>query len=249
MSKSNRAPVVALVDALAFRRSIKQSRFSGLYFVKALESPSQPQPDTNSMISSDQDPASLVPPDYADFAEVFSKDSATVLPPHRPYDHRITLEPDTKPPFGPLYSLSETELKALDEYLTENLSKGYIRASSSPAGAPILFTKKHDGSLRLCVDYRGLNRISVKDRYPLPLIHESLDRLHAATVYTKLDLRAGYNLVRIAAGDEWKTAFRARYGHFEYRVMPFGLCNCKERLGRRQEWSKRAVEDRSGRRG
>ena len=96
---------------------------------------------------------------------------------------------------------------------------------TSPAGAPILFVKKRDGSLRLCVDYRGLNKITIKNRYPLPLIGESLDRLRSATVFTKLDLRAGYNLVRIAKGDEWKTAFRTRYGHYEYRVMPFGLTN------------------------
>jgi len=148
-----------------------------------------------------------------------------VLPPHRPYDHKIQLEPGTTPPFGPLYTLSETELKALDEYIKENLTKGYIQASTSPAGAPILFVKKRDGSLRLCVDYRGLNKITIKNRHPLPLIGESLDRLRSATVFSKLDLRAGYNLVRIAEGDEWKTAFRTRYGHFEYRVMPFGLTN------------------------
>jgi len=148
-----------------------------------------------------------------------------VLPPHRPYDHKIQLEPGTTPPFGPLYTLSETELKALDEYIKENLTKSYIQASTSPAGAPILFVKKRDGSLRLCVDYRGLNKITIKNRHPLPLIGESLDRLRSATVFSKLDLRAGYNLVRIAEGDEWKTAFRTRYGHFEYRVMPFGLTN------------------------
>jgi transposase InsO family protein len=173
----------------------------------------------------DQDPASIVPSEYAEFADVFSKESASVLPPRRPYDHKIPLEPGTTPPFGPLYSLSEVELKALDEYLKENLAKGYIQASTSPAGAPILFVKKRDGSLRLCVDYRGLNKITVKNRYPLPLIGESLDRLRTATVFTKIDLRAGYYLVRIAEGDEWKTAFRTRYGHYEYRIMPFGLTN------------------------
>ena len=148
-----------------------------------------------------------------------------MLPPRRTYDHKIPLEPNTNPPFGPLYSLSETELKALHEYLQENLDKGYIRASSSPAGAPILFVKKRDGSLRLCVDYRGLNKITVKNRYPLPLIREFLDRLRDAKFFSKIDLRAGYNLVRIAEGEEWKTAFRTRYGHYEYLVMPFGLTN------------------------
>ena len=95
----------------------------------------------------------------------------------------------------------------------------------SPAGAPILFVQKKDGSLRLCVDYRGLNKITVKNRHPLPLITETLDRLQGARCFTKLDIRNAYHRIRIRLGDEWKTAFRTRYGHFEYRVMPFGLAN------------------------
>src|SRR5690606_10294399 len=92
-------------------------------------------------------------------------------------------------------------------------------------GAPILFAKKKDGSLRLCVDYRALNKITIKNRYALPLIPELLDRIRGAKYFTKLDLRGAYNLVRIKEGEEWKTAFRTRYGHFEYLVMPFGLTN------------------------
>jgi hypothetical protein len=160
-----------------------------------------------------------------EFADVFSKTSADKLPEHTEYDHTIPLEPGTKPPFGTIYPLSAIELKALDEYLKENLAKGFIRHSSSPAGAPILFVKKSDGSLRLCVDYRGLNKITIKNRYPLPLIQENLDRLQEAKFFTKIDLRGAYNLIRIAAGEEWKTAFRTRYGLFEYLVMPFGLTN------------------------
>jgi hypothetical protein len=121
--------------------------------------------------------------------------------------------------------LSAIELKALDEYLKENLAKGFIRQSSSPAGAPILFVKKSDGSLRLCVDYRGLNKITIKNRYSLTLIQGNLDRLQDAKFFSKIDLRGAYNLIRIAAGEEWKTAFRTRYGLFEYLVMPFGLTN------------------------
>ena len=113
----------------------------------------------------------------------------------------------------------------LREYLRDALAKGWIRESSSPAGAPILFAPKKDGELRLCVDYRGLNKITKKNRYPLPLIGEILDRLSKAKVYTKLDLRNAYHRIRIREGDEWKTAFRTRYGHFEYLVLPFGLTN------------------------
>ena len=105
------------------------------------------------------------------------------------------------------------------------MRKGWITPSTSPAGAPILFVPKKDGTLRLCVDYRGLNAVTVKNRYPLPLITEILDRLVGAKFYTKLDLRDAYHRIRIRVGDEWKTAFRTRYGHFEYRVMPFGLTN------------------------
>lgn len=121
--------------------------------------------------------------------------------------------------------MSRDELKALSEYLKENLANGFIRRSSSPAAAPILFVKKKDGSLRLCVGYRGLNKITVKNRYPLPLINELMDRLSSAKVYTKLDIRNAYHRIRIAKGDEWKTAFRTKYGLFEYTVMPFGLTN------------------------
>lgn len=166
-----------------------------------------------------------IPEEFREFADVFSKTNAEQLPEHSKYDHHIDVEEGKTPPFGRLYNLSETELKALDAYLRENLSRGFIRASNSPAGAPVLFVKKKDGSLRLCVDYRRLNDITVKNRYPLPLIQESLDRLRDAKWFSKIDLRGAYNLIRVAEGDEWKTAFRTRYGLFEYNVMPFGLTN------------------------
>ena len=166
-----------------------------------------------------------VPLEYHQYLDVFSKKSADRLPDHRIFDHRIPLQEGTTPPWGPIYNLSEKELAALRENLDENLKKGFIVPSESPAGAPILFVKKKDGSLRLCVDYRGLNSITTKNRYPLPLIPELLDRLRTAKIFSKIDLRGAYNLLRIAKGDEWKTAFRSRYGLFEYKVMPFGLTN------------------------
>ena len=168
---------------------------------------------------------SSIPSAYHDLLTAFSKAGADSLPPHRPYDLTIELDPGTKPPFGPVYSLSEVELAELRRYIEENRARGFIQPSTSPAGSPILFVKKKDGSLRLCVDYRGLNAITRKNRTPLPLINETLDRVREARVFTKLDLRGAYNLIRIAAGDEWKTAFRTRYGLFEYKVVPFGLTN------------------------
>jgi transposase InsO family protein len=166
-----------------------------------------------------------IPSEYHDFLDVFSKEASNRLPEHRPYDLKIDIEGATSIPSGPIYSLSEPEQLALREYIQENLAKGHIRSASAPGGAPVLFVKKSDGSLRLCVDYRGLNKLTRKDRYPLPLISGQLDRLRSAKIFTKLDLRVGYSNVRIAAGDEWKTAFRSRYGTFEYLVMPFGLTN------------------------
>ena len=166
----------------------------------------------------------VIPREYRDYAGAFSKEAAEQLPEHGPQDHAIELT-GGEPSFGPLYNLSATELGVLREYIEDNLRRGFIRPSTSPAGAPILFVKKKDGSLRLCVDYRSLNRLTVKNRHPLPLISEALDRLVGAKIYTKLDIRSAYNLIRIREGDEWKTAFRTRYGHFEYLVMPFGLAN------------------------
>lgn len=166
-----------------------------------------------------------VPAEYHDFKEVFSKSKATSLPPHRPYDCAIDLLPGTSPPRGRLYSISAPERKAMEDYINDSLSAGIIRPSSSPAGAGFFFVQKKDKTLRPCIDYRGLNDITVKNRYPLPLISSAFELLEGATVFTKLDLRNAYHLVRIREGDEWKTAFNTPTGHYEYLVMPFGLTN------------------------
>ena len=170
-------------------------------------------------------PQEIVPGEYQDYLDVFARKSADTLPSHRTFDHRIPLVDGKTPGFGPIYSLSGVEQNALQEYLDDNLAKGFITPSEFPAGSPILFVKKKDGNLRLCVDYRRLNDITIKNRYPLPLIGDLLDQLRHAKIYTKIDLRGAFNLLRIAPGEEWKTAFRTRFGLFEYRVMPFGLTN------------------------
>ncbi|KFY32054.1 hypothetical protein V493_00557 [Pseudogymnoascus sp. VKM F-4281 (FW-2241)] len=147
------------------------------------------------------------------------------LPKHQPWDHVIPIEKEKSPPFGPLYPLSEKELKVLKEYIDDNLKTGHIRPSTSSAGSPVLFVPKKDSSLRLCVDYQPLNNITIKDRYAPLLLHEMNDRFQGAKIFTKLDLRGAYALVRIKAGEEWKTAFCTCYSLFEYQVMPFGLTN------------------------
>lgn len=180
-------------------------------------------------------PSSLkqIPVEYKEYEDLFREGPKNeALPKHQPWDHVIPVEEGKSPPFGPLYQLSEKELKVLKEYIDDNLEKGFIRPSTSPAGSPVLFVPKKDGSLRLCVDYRALNQITIKDRYALPLIHELHDRFQGATIFSKLDLRGAYNLIRIKAGEEWKTAFRTRYGLFEYQVMPFGLTNAPASMQR-----------------
>ncbi|KAJ6437992.1 retrovirus polyprotein [Purpureocillium lavendulum] len=170
-----------------------------------------------------------LPTHYHEYLSVFDRDEADRLPPHRPgSDHRIVLETDADgrerdAPWGPLYGMSREELIVLRRTLTELLDKGFIRASSSPASAPVLFVRKPGGGLRFCVDYRGLNAITKKDRYPLPLIEETLRSLSKAKWLTKLDVIAAFHKVRVAEGDEWKTAFRTRYGLYEWLVTPFGL--------------------------
>ncbi|MCF8701922.1 retroviral-like aspartic protease family protein, partial [Corynebacterium sp. MC-10] len=147
------------------------------------------------------------------------------LPPRREVDHRIELEPGTRPPAYPPYRMAPPELQELRKQLNELLEAGHIRPSKAPYGAPVLFQKKKDGSLRLCIDYRALNKVTVKNKYPIPLIADLFDRLGQAKYFSKMDLRKGYYQVRIVEGDEPKTTCVTRYGSFEWLVMPFGLTN------------------------
>ncbi len=159
------------------------------------------------------------------YSDVFPEDLPSELPPHREVEHKIELEAGAQPPSRPTFRMSPKELDELKQQLADLTKHGFIRPSKSPYGAPVLFVKKKDGSVRMCVDYRALNKLTIKNKYPLPRIDELLDRLHGAKYFSKLDLRSGYHQVRIASGDEHKTAFRTRYGHFEFLVMPFGLTN------------------------
>ncbi|KAI2661215.1 Transposon Tf2-9 polyprotein [Labeo rohita] len=170
-------------------------------------------------------PRSIIPEEYQDLLEAFSTIKATHLPPHRAGDCAIDLVPGALPPRGCVFPLSQPESEAMNQYIQEELAKGFIRPSTSPASAGFFFVKKKDGGLRPCIDYRALNAITVKYRYPLPLVPSALEQLRTAKIYTKLDLRSAYNLIRIREGDEWKTAFSTTSGHYEYRVMPFGLAN------------------------
>jgi len=167
-----------------------------------------------------------IPLKFRQFLGIMSEEAANALLEHRSYDCKIDLKEGSTPPWGPIYPLSETKLQALREWLKEMEKAGKIQRSTSPARSPILFVPKPNGKgLWLCVDYQGLNKITIPNRYPLLLMQELQDRVQGAQWFTKLDLKNGFNLIRIREGDEWKTAFWTRYGLFEFNVMPFGLTN------------------------
>ncbi|GLB42887.1 putative retrotransposable element tf2 155 kda protein type 1-like [Lyophyllum shimeji] len=168
----------------------------------------------------------LLPEHYKEYKSVFEKKASERMPERRVYDHAIDLKPDFVPRDCKVYPLTPEEQKKLDEFLDENLKKGYIRPSKSPMASPFFFvSKKESGQLRPCQDYRYLNEGTVKNTYPLPLVGDLMDKLKGAKIFTKLDLRWGYNNVRIKEGDEWKAAFKTNRGLFEPTVMFFGLCN------------------------
>ncbi|XP_035830815.1 uncharacterized protein LOC118480199, partial [Helianthus annuus] len=159
-----------------------------------------------------------------DFPQVFPEDLPG-LPPHRQVEFQIELAPGAAPIARAPYRLAPTELEELSKQLQELLEKGFIRPSSSPWGAPVLFVKKKDGTFRMCIGYRELNKVTVKNRYPLPRIDDLFDQLQGSCYYSKIDLRSGYHQLRVRDEDVSKTAFRTRYGHYEFLVMPFGLTN------------------------
>ncbi|GJX60584.1 putative reverse transcriptase domain-containing protein [Tanacetum coccineum] len=159
-----------------------------------------------------------------EFSKVFPEDLPG-LPPARQVEFQIELVPSVAPVARAPYRLAPAEMQELSTQLQELSDRGFIRPSSSPWGAPVLFVKKKDGSFRMCIDYRELNKLTVKNRYPLPRIDDLFDQLQGSRVYSKIDLRSGYHQLRVREEDISKTAFRTRYGHYEFQVMPFGLTN------------------------
>ncbi len=168
----------------------------------------------------------LVPKHYQSFYDLFSKENFNELPKRKPWDHAIELVPNTKSTLDcKVYPLNRNEQEQLDKFLDENLESGQICPSKSPFASPFFFVKKKDGSLRPVQDYRKLNEMMIKNRYLLPLISELIDKLRGAKYFTKLDVRWGYNNIRIKEGDEEKATFCINQGLFEPTVMFFGLTN------------------------
>ena len=167
----------------------------------------------------------IVPEAYHEYKDVFAKEMFDELPLRRPWDHAIELLPGNHKVDCKTYNLTTAKQKELDDFLEENLSTGCIRPSKSQFASAFFFVKKKDGKLCPVQDYRKLNDITIKNRYPLPLISELINKLKNAKYYTKLDIQWGYNNIRMKEGDKWKAAFRTNRGLFEPLVMFFGLCN------------------------
>ncbi|GKF02907.1 putative reverse transcriptase domain-containing protein [Tanacetum coccineum] len=180
-------------------------------------------------------------PIVRDFPEVFHEDLPGI-PPARQVEFQIDLLLGAAPVARTPYWLAPSEMKELAEQLQELSDKGFIRPSSSPWGAPILFVKKKDGSFCMCIDYRELNKLTVKNRYPLPRIDDLFDQLQGSSFYSKIDLRPGYHQLRVREEDIPKTAFRTRYGHYEFQVMPFGLTNTPTNKEEHEEHLKLILE-------
>jgi hypothetical protein len=167
-----------------------------------------------------------IPKEYKEFGELFTKEiPEKALPPHQEWDHEIKLRAGAQPKKSKIYPVPAAHNQTLKDYVEKNLEKGFIRESTSPAGHPVLLVPKKGSEPRVCIDYRDLNNLTIPNAYPLPLIQELQDRLLGAQWFTKFDIPGAFNRIRIKEGDEWKTAFRTRFGHYEYLVMPFGLMN------------------------
>ncbi|GBG85719.1 hypothetical protein CBR_g40447 [Chara braunii] len=202
------------LSAPAFARLVKKEKLEEQLFVAYVRPVTEP---------TDEKPMDLAIAKLLDeFKDLTEPPTGTVL---RPIQHRIEKETGSRTPKGAVYRMSPRELEELRKQLDELLEKGWIRPSSSPFGASVLFVPKKEGELRMCIDYRGLNAITVKNVEPLPRIDDLLDRVQGAKYFSKIDLKSGYHQIEVHPDDQYKTAFQTRYGHYEFIVIPFGLTN------------------------
>jgi hypothetical protein len=213
---------IGMISRKRLKKELKRNEIEELYLAMIREA----NDSTDSISASTVQQLDEIP-DWIrkDYGTILREELPPQMPPTRSVDHQIPLKPDMPPPFKGIFRLSQLELRELKRQLDQLLKDGKIRPSTSPYGAPVLFVKKKDGKLRMCIDYRALNSQTIQNRYALPRIDELLDRLHGAKVFSKLDLTSGYYQIAVKPRDRHKTAFRTRYGHYEFNVMPFGLTN------------------------
>ena len=166
-----------------------------------------------------------VAPIIQSFLDVFPNDLPIGLPPLQGIEHQINIMPGAPLPNNPAYRCNPQEAAELEKQINEFLSKGFVQESMSPCAVPVILVPKKDGTICMCIDFRAINNITVKYRYPIPRLDDLLDELHRATIFSKVDLRSRYHQIRVKPGDEWKIAFKRKGGLFEWKVMPFGLTN------------------------
>src|SRR5213078_3120564 len=218
-----KTPTIALISRKTLKKELRHNKVDKLYLARIQEVSEDQTKKGITVISEGGDEI----PEWIEkeYGKVFREGLLPHLPPTRSVDHQIPLKPDMPPPFRGIYRLSQMELQELKCQLDQLLKDGKISPSTSPYGAPVLFVKKKDGTLRMCIDYRALNSQTIQNRYALPRIDELFDRLHGAKIYSKIDLTSGYYQIGIDPKNRYKTAFRTRYRHYEFNVMPFGLTN------------------------
>ena len=213
---------VATISLNGLRKSMRRGDIDELYVVMVKQQDAAA--DLTVSAASAMDPAAQQL--LKEFADVFPDDLPPGLPPSRGVEHAIELKPGSRAPIcRPLRHQSPKDLAVIEEYTRKGLESGQIRVSNSPFGAAVLIVRKKDGTPRVVIDYRALNELTVKNKYPLPLMDEMFDRVHGAKYFSTIDLRTGFHQIRVAGADVEKTAFRTRYGSFEYLVLPMGLCN------------------------
>src|SRR5204863_323715 len=234
-----KTPTIALISRKTLKKELRHNKVDKLYLARIQEvSEDQTKKGITVISEGDDETPEWIEKEYG---KVFRERLPSHIPPTRSVDHQIPLKPDMPPSFRGIYQLSQMELQELKCQLDQLLKDGKISPSTSPYGAPVLFVKKKDGSLRMCIDYRALNSQTIQNRYALSRIDELFDRLHRAKVFSKIDLTSEYYQIAIDPKDRYKTAFRIRYGHYEFNVMPFGLTNSTQKSNqsnlRPSQWS------------
>ena len=226
MESPGSTEIIGMIFRKRLKKELKRGEIEELYLATIREANDVTNDITDSISASTVQKLDEIPEWIRkDYGTVFREELSPQMPLVRSVDHEIPLKPDMPPPFKGIFRLSQLELHELKQQLDQLLRDGKIKPSTSPYDASVLFAKKKNGKLRMCIDYRAFNSQTIQNRYALPRIDELFDRLHGAKIFSKLDLTSGYYQIAVKPKDRHKTAFRTRYDHYEFNVMPFGLTN------------------------